>query len=145
MMLPPPKLKPIFLRLENRYLLHECDVSRLSGQSLVDTSDYRRIHEVQVDIAKKLKKGTYEVPGEEKPFKPKEQGDADSDFLDDEDISDDEDAEELEEKLPADEAPDEDDEDQEDPPGQGGEGEPSDEPPAKSKGSDSSASATKSK
>ncbi|KAE9112496.1 hypothetical protein PF006_g19971 [Phytophthora fragariae] len=99
----------------------------------------------------------------QKPFKPKEQGDADSDFLDDEDMfttlaptppveggypagsSDDEDAEELEDKLPADEAPDEDDEDQEDPPGQGGEGEPSDEPPAKSKGSDSSASATKSK
>ncbi|KAE8986473.1 hypothetical protein PR002_g22339 [Phytophthora rubi] len=123
----------------------------------------RRIHEVQVYIAKKLKKGTYEVPGEEKPFKPKEQGDADSDFLDDEDMfttlaptppveggypagsSDDEDAEELEEKLPADEAPDEDDEDPEDPPDQGGEGEPSDEPPAKSKGSDSSASATKSK
>ncbi|KAE9020143.1 hypothetical protein PR003_g15573 [Phytophthora rubi] len=36
-------------------------------------------------LAAKLQKGAYEVPGEEKPFKPKEQGGDDSDFVDDED------------------------------------------------------------
>ncbi|KAE9039548.1 hypothetical protein PR002_g5446 [Phytophthora rubi] len=36
-------------------------------------------------VAAKLQKGAYEVPGEEKPFKPKEQGGDDSDFVDDED------------------------------------------------------------